>query len=85
MIAIELWNSSTIAGSTWLVRLVYNGEPLLLPGCYDTLCEATQFLAATAFTQERRSCVETTHTSDSSASSTDANSGDDLYAVYVHV
>ncbi|KAG2526488.1 hypothetical protein BBO99_00004097 [Phytophthora kernoviae] len=54
MLAIELYK--TKAGS-YAVRMVFHGQPLLLPDCHDTLCDIEDFLRAYSFARAAR----TTH------------------------
>ncbi len=52
-VTIELYQA--VSGGD-LFRLTYNGKPLLVPGCTDTLCSVTVLLDAMDFAQEQMPC-----------------------------
>lgn len=66
LISMELYTrsaTSTIAGdSDYLVRMVYNGNPLLIPGCDQALCDANVLLEILSFGEESMPCSTTTTT-----------------------
>lgn len=51
LVSIEIYNS-TVVGSDDMFRMVYNGEPLLFPGCTTTICDVSVLLGSMSFAQE---------------------------------
>lgn len=53
IVTFELY-AGNLSTSTipYYFRIVYNNEPLLLPGCSDTLCDVNELIAAMDFAQE---------------------------------
>lgn len=60
MVTIELYNSSVT--NDFYIRLTYNGEVLLIPGCSEHLCNATKLLEALAFGEKSMPCSMATST-----------------------
>ena len=61
LLAIELYSAASGHGSGHLFRLVYNGSPLLVPGCDDTLCDASILLEALSFHITDNDCRYQSH------------------------
>ena len=80
MMTLELYqpsSSSSVGTQGTLFRMVYDGAPVLLPGCNDTLCDATVLVDALAFGQENMPCPSTSTTASSGGSSSSKSGGDD--------
>eukprot|EP01038_Epipyxis_sp_PR26KG_P010653 gene10653-14307_t len=74
MITIELYSSVTNPNDSNydLFRLVYNGKPLLVPGCSDTLCNINILLNILSFGKEFMPC-SVSDTTSSISSNSDGN------------
>ena len=70
MISIEVYRA--VGGTSYLFRIVYNGQAMLVPGCDDTLCELNTLLGALSFGQEYPDCA--VHSAASSSSGGKSNS-----------
>lgn len=72
MVSLEIYSGSAQSSSDYLFRMVYNSEPLVIPGCSDSLCDLTVLLNAMSFAEQDMPCATTPDTA-----STDSSCGDD--------
>eukprot|EP01039_Chlorochromonas_danica_P008062 gene8062-8892_t len=56
LVTIELYSGSAASSVPWLFRMVYNSDPLLVPGCDDYLCDATILLDKLGYGQQYMPC-----------------------------
>jgi hypothetical protein len=76
MITIEIYNASALSSSDYLFRIVYNSEPLIMPGCDDSLCDINVLLDAMAFAEQDMPCAISSDTV-TPASTVTCNDDDD--------
>lgn len=56
LVTIELYEGTAASGVDWYFRMIYNSEALLVPGCTDTLCDATVLLDKLSYGEESMPC-----------------------------
>ena len=54
LLSFELYQATT--PGQYMFRIIYNGNPLVVPGCDDTLCDVDYLMDVLAFAQETMPC-----------------------------